>query len=188
MRKRKSSEVKVKMREFLKRDLLAITKKSRGYDARIQHSCRASDYAQRGSRKSSRPCSNNHPIDDDDISSPPTSAKLKPFKHPHTLPNGVRLRLAFGTFINDLLARQAPHPAYRQPHRTPPYPKRSIPRYPRRSLVYQKHSYHLPQYPGRSPHNHNPSHHTATCPPRRTHSNSSLPLPHRHDPYTSNPQ
>ena len=36
--------------------------------------------------------------------------------HPHTLPNGVRLRLAVGTIINDLFARQAPPPPYRHTH------------------------------------------------------------------------
>ena len=61
-----------------------------------------------------------HPIDDDDITTPPSSPKLKPSKHPHTLPNGVRLRLALGTIINDLFARQAPHPAYRHTHPSPP--------------------------------------------------------------------
>ncbi|TFK27952.1 hypothetical protein FA15DRAFT_665966 [Coprinopsis marcescibilis] len=37
-------------------------------------------------------------------------------KHPHTLPNGVRLRLALDTIVNDLFARQAPHPPYRHTH------------------------------------------------------------------------
>src|SRR5690606_12041501 len=41
-------------------------------------------------------------------------------KHPHTLPNGVRLRLALGTIINDFFARQAPHPPYR--HTNPSVP------------------------------------------------------------------
>jgi hypothetical protein len=61
-----------------------------------------------------------HPINDDVITTPPSSPKLKPSKHPHTLPNGVRLRLALGTIINDLFARQAPHPAYRHTHPSPP--------------------------------------------------------------------
>jgi hypothetical protein len=85
------------------------------------------------------------------------TTKFKPSRHPHSLPNDVRLRLALGTIIIDLLARQAPHPAYRHTQPSPP------------TLIYQKHSYHLPQYPGCSPynhHNHNPSHHTATTPPR----------------------
>ncbi|KAA1477158.1 hypothetical protein DENSPDRAFT_741158, partial [Dentipellis sp. KUC8613] len=32
--------------------------------------------------------------------------------HPHTLPNGVRLRLALATVVNDLFARQAPVPRH----------------------------------------------------------------------------
>ncbi|KAF5326683.1 hypothetical protein D9619_003961 [Psilocybe cf. subviscida] len=35
---------------------------------------------------------------------------------PNRLPNGVRLRLALGTIINDLFARQAPPPPYRHTH------------------------------------------------------------------------
>ncbi|KAF9555131.1 hypothetical protein CPC08DRAFT_695851 [Agrocybe pediades] len=56
-----------------------------------------------------------HPINDEDILTPPTSPKIKPTSpgHPHRLPNGVRLRLALGTIINDLFARQAPPPPYR---------------------------------------------------------------------------
>ncbi|KAF8626928.1 hypothetical protein AX17_006429 [Amanita inopinata Kibby_2008] len=62
-----------------------------------------------------------HPIDDDDLLTPPTSPKTDSSSqrnppHPHTLPNGVRLRLALGTIINDLFARQAPHPPYRHTH------------------------------------------------------------------------
>ena len=45
--------------------------------------------------------------------SPPNSGSST---HPHTLPNGVRLRLAVGTIINDLFARQAPPPPYRHTH------------------------------------------------------------------------
>ena len=55
-----------------------------------------------------------HPIHNDDIFSPPTSPNRRSSKHPHTLPNGVRLRLAVGTIINDLFARQAPLPPYPQ--------------------------------------------------------------------------
>ena len=56
-----------------------------------------------------------HPINDEEILTPPTSPKLNPssHSHPHRLPNGVRLRLALGTIINDLFARQAPPPPYR---------------------------------------------------------------------------
>ncbi|KNZ72163.1 hypothetical protein J132_04444 [Termitomyces sp. J132] len=59
-----------------------------------------------------------HPIDDGDSFSPSDSPRINPTNqtnhHLHTLPNGVRLRLALGTIINDLFARQAPKPSYRQ--------------------------------------------------------------------------
>ncbi|KAG6830037.1 hypothetical protein H0H92_002455 [Tricholoma furcatifolium] len=58
-----------------------------------------------------------HPIDDDDLITPPSSPRIPASNktpHLHTLPNGVRLRLALGTIINDLFARQAPPPPYRQ--------------------------------------------------------------------------
>ncbi|KDQ24245.1 hypothetical protein PLEOSDRAFT_1078452 [Pleurotus ostreatus PC15] len=58
-----------------------------------------------------------HPVDDEDVFSPPTSPKLGPSKHPHVLPNGVRLRLSLGTMINDFFARQAPPPPYRHQQR-----------------------------------------------------------------------
>ncbi|CAA7269446.1 unnamed protein product [Cyclocybe aegerita] len=56
-----------------------------------------------------------HAANDEDILTPPTSPKLhaSSLAHPHRLPNGVRLRLALGTIINDLFARQAPPPPYR---------------------------------------------------------------------------
>ncbi|KAL0953157.1 hypothetical protein HGRIS_004420 [Hohenbuehelia grisea] len=55
-----------------------------------------------------------HPINEEDLWSPPTSPKLKASRSdPHTLPNGVRLRLSLGTMINDLFARQAPPPPHR---------------------------------------------------------------------------
>lgn len=59
-----------------------------------------------------------HPIDDGDSSgSQPTSPKVaRTGTHPHTLPNGVRLRLALGTVVNDLFARQAPRQPYRHTH------------------------------------------------------------------------
>ncbi|OCH84330.1 hypothetical protein OBBRIDRAFT_799193 [Obba rivulosa] len=50
-----------------------------------------------------------HP--DDLLDGPPTSPKLLPQnanQHQHTLPNGVRLRLALATVINDLFSRRAP--------------------------------------------------------------------------------
>ncbi|KAH0833494.1 hypothetical protein J3R83DRAFT_12619 [Lanmaoa asiatica] len=62
----------------------------------------------------------------DELQSPPGSPKRResqsPSKasHPHTLPNGVRLRLALGTVINDLFARQAPIAPYRHHHHPPP--------------------------------------------------------------------
>ncbi|PPQ98178.1 hypothetical protein CVT26_003224 [Gymnopilus dilepis] len=59
-----------------------------------------------------------HPFNDQDLLTPPTSPKSSapPPSDPHRLPNGVRLRLALGTIINDLFARQAPHPTYRHTH------------------------------------------------------------------------
>ncbi|KAF8972273.1 hypothetical protein BDZ97DRAFT_1783990 [Flammula alnicola] len=59
-----------------------------------------------------------HPINDEEILTPPTSPKMNAsnLTHPHRLPNGVRLRLALGTIINDLFARQAPPPPYRHTH------------------------------------------------------------------------
>ncbi|KIK94812.1 hypothetical protein PAXRUDRAFT_425596 [Paxillus rubicundulus Ve08.2h10] len=66
-----------------------------------------------------------HPVLDDELHTPPTSPKRSEFStskasHPHTLPNGVRLRLALGTLINDLFARQAPTEPYRHHHHPPP--------------------------------------------------------------------
>ena len=62
---------------------------------------------------------------DDELQSPPGSPRrrephLTKASHPHTLPNGVRLRLALGTVINDLFARQAPIAPYRHHHHPPP--------------------------------------------------------------------
>ncbi|KIJ14427.1 hypothetical protein PAXINDRAFT_176761 [Paxillus involutus ATCC 200175] len=67
-----------------------------------------------------------HPVLDDELHSPPTSPQRSEFhstpkaSHPHTLPNGVRLRLALGTLINDLFSRQAPTEPYRHHHHPPP--------------------------------------------------------------------
>ncbi|KAG0701211.1 hypothetical protein DFH29DRAFT_1000398 [Suillus ampliporus] len=69
-----------------------------------------------------------HPILDDVLTTPPTSPQRpeshqspqRANSHPHTLPNGVRLRLALGTVINDLFARQAPTSPYRHHHHPPP--------------------------------------------------------------------
>ncbi|KAK0194036.1 hypothetical protein F5146DRAFT_1033940 [Armillaria mellea] len=65
------------------------------------------------------------PIPDEDILTPPTSPQMhastqRTGSHPHTLPNGVRLRLALGVMINDLFARHAPPPPFR--HQRPPQP------------------------------------------------------------------
>lgn len=63
---------------------------------------------------------------DDESQSPPASPKGRESQptpkasHPHTLPNGVRLRLALGTVINDLFARQALIAPYRHHHHPPP--------------------------------------------------------------------
>ena len=75
------------------------------------------------------------PIHDENMFSRSTSPPNNPgpSTHPHTLPNGVRLRLAVGTIINDLFARQAPPPPYRHTHPpnskiiTPPDQSHSIP-------------------------------------------------------------
>ena len=57
------------------------------------------------------------PIHDENMFSRPTSpTNNSSSTHPHTLPNGVRLRLAVGTIINDLFARQDPPPPYRHTH------------------------------------------------------------------------
>ncbi|KAI0359770.1 hypothetical protein OH77DRAFT_1393979 [Trametes cingulata] len=53
------------------------------------------------------------PLHPDDLLEPPTSPSLQPQQarqHQHTLPNGVRLRLALATVINDLFSRRAPDP------------------------------------------------------------------------------
>ncbi|THH31505.1 hypothetical protein EUX98_g2682 [Antrodiella citrinella] len=54
------------------------------------------------------------PLHPDDLLDPPTSPELHPANarrlREHTLPNGVRLRLALATVINDLFARRAPVP------------------------------------------------------------------------------
>ncbi|KAI0636014.1 hypothetical protein C8Q77DRAFT_1052976 [Trametes polyzona] len=54
------------------------------------------------------------PLHPDDLLEPPTSPSLQPQharQHQHTLPNGVRLRLALATVVNDLFSRRAPDPA-----------------------------------------------------------------------------
>ncbi|KAK0480172.1 hypothetical protein IW261DRAFT_1563850 [Armillaria novae-zelandiae] len=67
------------------------------------------------------------PIPDEDILTPPTSPQMhaatqRTGAHPHTLPNGVRLRLALGVMINDLFARHAPPPPFRHQRAPPPSP------------------------------------------------------------------
>jgi hypothetical protein len=62
------------------------------------------------------------PHNEEDILTPPTSPRSQSFtfndtSNPHSLPNGVRLRLALGTMVNDLFARQAPPPPYRHQHK-----------------------------------------------------------------------
>ncbi|KAJ6561926.1 hypothetical protein B0H19DRAFT_1143038 [Mycena capillaripes] len=63
-----------------------------------------------------QPPPEHRPIDEE-LLTPPTSPRILPSgargSGPHTLPNGVRLRLALGTMINDLFARQAPVPPHR---------------------------------------------------------------------------
>ena len=61
-----------------------------------------------------------HPHFDGDPVTPPTSPKPQDPLHPHTLPNGVRVRITLGTIINDLFARQAPPEPYRHHHHPVP--------------------------------------------------------------------
>ncbi|KAI6039834.1 hypothetical protein EDC04DRAFT_3061740 [Pisolithus marmoratus] len=61
-----------------------------------------------------------HPVLDDDHLTPNNSPKRGSKTHPHTLPNGVRLRLSLGTVINDLFSRQPPISPYRHHHHPPP--------------------------------------------------------------------
>lgn len=61
------------------------------------------------------------PLLPEELLEPPTSPQLQPQTPPkpseHSLPNGVRLRLALGTVINDVFARRAPTPPSRHiPH------------------------------------------------------------------------
>ncbi|CCM01910.1 uncharacterized protein FIBRA_03981 [Fibroporia radiculosa] len=71
------------------------------------------------------------PMHPDDLSDSPTSPQLRPHnvqRDPHMLPNGVRLRLALATVINDLFSRRAPSPSSRQP--APPATSPSLPPLP----------------------------------------------------------
>ena len=118
-----------------------------------------------------------HMIDDDNTTTPPRSPKLKPSRVSICI-----LCIPLNLIINDLFSHQAPHPAYRHIHPSPPKTEHAPPTpIPGRSRIYQKHTY-LPQYMGHS------STITTTTPHSTIalHSNFPLPLPHRH-PYTSNP-
>ncbi|OBZ66200.1 hypothetical protein A0H81_13740 [Grifola frondosa] len=69
------------------------------------------------------------PLHPDDLLDVPTSPQLQPQNvrpNPHTLPNGVRLRLALATVINDLFSRCAPSPPSRS-HVAVPLPTSSGP-------------------------------------------------------------
>ncbi|KAI0342627.1 hypothetical protein BDW22DRAFT_1357078 [Trametopsis cervina] len=68
-----------------------------------------------------------HPNLPDEMLQPPTSPQMHPQSsaqlnggrpNEHTLPNGVRLRLALGTVINDVFARRPPSPPLRHPNRS----------------------------------------------------------------------
>jgi hypothetical protein len=63
-----------------------------------------------------------HPRQEDDLAGSHTSRPYPKSSHPHTLPNGVRLRLALGTVINDVFARQTPplSPRQQEPRNSPP--------------------------------------------------------------------
>lgn len=62
------------------------------------------------------------PLLPEELLEPPTSPQLNPQgasrsqRQEHILPNGVRLRLALGTVINDVFARRAPSPPTRHFH------------------------------------------------------------------------
>lgn len=63
------------------------------------------------------------PMHPDDLLEPPTSPSLQPQsarQHKHILPNGVRLRLALATVINDFFSRRAPDLPSKAPIHTDP--------------------------------------------------------------------
>ncbi|KAJ7111995.1 hypothetical protein C8R44DRAFT_799092 [Mycena epipterygia] len=72
-----------------------------------------------------------HRVLDEELLTPPTSPRIVPTGSnntgPHTLPNGVRLRLALGTMINDLFARQAPVPPHRHRQQASMSPQPPVP-------------------------------------------------------------
>lgn len=76
-----------------------------------------------------------HPTDDESLNgrSPSSPKGFRTGLHPHTLPNGVRLRLALGTVINDLFARQAPPQPYRHTH-PPKVHEETHPHHPHHSI------------------------------------------------------
>ncbi len=78
------------------------------------------------------------PVLPEELLEPPTSPQLHPHnphqssrsstRQEHMLPNGVRLRLALGTVINDVFARRAPSPPTRHySSHTSPRPPPSLP-------------------------------------------------------------
>jgi hypothetical protein len=52
-----------------------------------------------------------HPLHPYDSPEPKKQAPVGTNSHPHTLPNGVRLRAALATLINDFFARESPSPS-----------------------------------------------------------------------------
>ena len=135
------------------------------------------------------------------ILTPPASPRIKQ-PDIHRLPNGVRLRLALGTIINDLFARQAPPPPYRHSHsspsstpgQTPPTPITpselpdallqlatisgafaSLPNSPTRSTSSPYHqSYTPPPYQSHSPHQSFPNY---SSPPQQRPASLNRPNP-----------
>ncbi|KAJ3563820.1 hypothetical protein NP233_g8690 [Leucocoprinus birnbaumii] len=75
-----------------------------------------------------------HPTDDEEGPSPSSPKGFRTGSHPHTLPNGVRLRLALGAVINDLFARQAPPQPYRHTH-PPKLHEEAHPHHPHHSIA-----------------------------------------------------
>ncbi|KAI0925627.1 hypothetical protein AcV5_008312 [Taiwanofungus camphoratus] len=70
------------------------------------------------------------PLHPDDLLDPPTSPQLRPHavrQKQHILPNGVRLRLALATVINDLFSRRPPSPPSQNRVAAPPRPASTLP-------------------------------------------------------------
>jgi len=98
-----------------------------------------------------------HPHQDDEPTpSPPSPGsplrRRRSGSHPHTLPDGVRLRLTLATMINDLFARQTPPPPFRQqnhsPRSAPISPERNLPPALRSIAPISAYSPPDPNYPG----------------------------------------